>query len=104
MTADAETGADMWLNSDDNIPENFERSLEFHEKRQKWLWRHSIDTCKEEFSMPFVVFRFTDNGIEISWNNNAHNFTRAEFRYNCGWSLFRADRVQVGNKSFYREF
>ena len=32
MTADAETGADMWLNSDDNIPENFERSLEFHEK------------------------------------------------------------------------
>lgn len=78
------SGVDMWLNSDLYIPNDLEESLNFQEKRQNWLWCHAIDTCQQEFCMPFVVFRNVGNGIEISWNNLHHFYDGVEFLYTKG--------------------
>lgn len=84
VKTNAETGTDMWLYSDNCIPENYEKSMTFHEKRQNWIWHHSMDTCKDEFCMPFIVFRKVGDDIEISWNNIDHNYKDVDFRYKYG--------------------
>lgn len=90
----AGTGADMWLYSDHYNPNDFEKMISAHQKRQYWIWHHAIDTCKEEFCMPFVVFRKVNNEIEISWNNSVHNYNGVKFRYLNGSCIIKTDEFK----------
>lgn len=89
VTSHGDTGASLWMNSDAYLD-----GEEFHEKRQAWIWRHSLDSCREEFCLPFVVIRYKDGKIEISWNNHDHNFTGVTFRYPEGVCYVDAEHFE----------
>lgn len=96
------TGVSMWLNSDNYINNNIDELNIFHTLRQDWLWRHSIEACKEEFCLPFIVFRKRKNEIEISWNNQFHHYEGVEFKYLAGFKLVNIKTFKNKATSFIR--
>lgn len=95
-----DTGADKWLNSDIYIPVDKNKSMIFHENRQQWLWHHSIETCKQEFCIPFIVFQKVKKTIEISWNNSNHNYIGVNFLHNKGECYINIDKFELTIKKF----
>lgn len=104
VKTNAKTGADMWLYSDDYIPGNYEHSLKFQEKRQNWIWHHSIDSCKDEFCMPFIVFCKVGDNMEITWNNIDHNYKDVEFRYKYGVCYLNLNDFKSELYNFIKRF
>ena len=98
------TGASMWLNSNKYVKNNIKELHVFHELRQDWLWRHSLETCKEEFCLPFIVFRKVESGIEISWNNKSHHYEGVEFKCLEGFEVVNEETFKNKVLSFICNF
>ena len=85
VKTNAKTGADMWLYSDDYIPENYEHSL-------------------NEFCMPFIVFCKVGDNMEITWNNIDHNYKDVEFRYKYGVCYLNLNDFKSELYNFIKRF
>ena len=80
IDVNGESGVQLWNNSEKLFGNcDVETSLRLLEKCQTWLWRHSIDTCRDEFCLPFVIFRRIGEQIEISWDNTAVQYQGVDF-------------------------
>ncbi len=103
VPADGECAAEMDNNARDFESDDEELMLQYYEKLDDWVYRHSWNHARAGAVVPDVLFRRVGDSMEVSWWSDQEDEGR-QFTYPYGFCLVPAGKYEELIKELAYEY